>query len=296
MLGIDKRQGGFAHPLSMSFTFEEGEHSGESYSGHLKICKNPLCSCHEVEFSVEAVEDASLNESGDRARYVFSLDVFKRKVVEKTGQISSKINDNFARSFVGELDEMHWTEIQTAFQSYKAHQTKNCDIETLDPTFPIDQIEYEGTMIAWHDVLPYAEDMSIRDDEVWYYIDDQYCISSTCSCKDVALVIVPIENGVARDGDTSPAIMYNYTNRKWHVEEPRDESSSSMRRIMGKLHESFPDIADTLKERHRILRRLYAKYMRKLGIVSEVPTAKKTGRNEPCPCGSGKKYKICCGR
>jgi len=21
-----------------------------------------------------------------------------------------------------------------------------------------------------------------------------------------------------------------------------------------------------------------------------------TGRNEPCPCGSGKKYKLCCGR
>ncbi|MGE5152396.1 MAG: SEC-C metal-binding domain-containing protein [Bdellovibrio bacteriovorus] len=21
-----------------------------------------------------------------------------------------------------------------------------------------------------------------------------------------------------------------------------------------------------------------------------------TGRNEPCPCGSGRKYKLCCGR
>jgi predicted aspartyl protease len=25
-------------------------------------------------------------------------------------------------------------------------------------------------------------------------------------------------------------------------------------------------------------------------------TSKKTGRNEPCPCGSGKKYKQCCGK
>jgi len=23
---------------------------------------------------------------------------------------------------------------------------------------------------------------------------------------------------------------------------------------------------------------------------------RKIGRNEPCPCGSGKKYKYCCGR
>jgi uncharacterized protein YecA (UPF0149 family) len=26
-----------------------------------------------------------------------------------------------------------------------------------------------------------------------------------------------------------------------------------------------------------------------------VNTAPKVGRNEPCPCGSGKKYKKCCG-
>ena len=23
---------------------------------------------------------------------------------------------------------------------------------------------------------------------------------------------------------------------------------------------------------------------------------KKVGRNDPCPCGSGKKYKFCCGK
>jgi uncharacterized protein YecA (UPF0149 family) len=25
-------------------------------------------------------------------------------------------------------------------------------------------------------------------------------------------------------------------------------------------------------------------------------TGEKIGRNDPCPCGSGKKYKKCCGR
>ncbi|MCI7098671.1 MAG: SEC-C domain-containing protein [Lachnospiraceae bacterium] len=27
-----------------------------------------------------------------------------------------------------------------------------------------------------------------------------------------------------------------------------------------------------------------------------VKTDKKVGRNDPCPCGSGKKYKKCCGK
>ncbi|WAW14680.1 preprotein translocase subunit SecA [Peptostreptococcus equinus] len=31
-------------------------------------------------------------------------------------------------------------------------------------------------------------------------------------------------------------------------------------------------------------------------IIAEANTTPKVGRNEPCPCGSGKKYKNCCGR
>ena len=30
--------------------------------------------------------------------------------------------------------------------------------------------------------------------------------------------------------------------------------------------------------------------------VKQVVGGQKVGRNEPCPCGSGKKYKKCCGR
>ena len=30
-------------------------------------------------------------------------------------------------------------------------------------------------------------------------------------------------------------------------------------------------------------------------IVEQIKSGKKIGRNEPCPCGSGKKFKHCCG-
>ena len=30
--------------------------------------------------------------------------------------------------------------------------------------------------------------------------------------------------------------------------------------------------------------------------MNTVVKGKKVGRNDPCPCGSGKKYKYCCGR
>jgi preprotein translocase subunit SecA len=31
------------------------------------------------------------------------------------------------------------------------------------------------------------------------------------------------------------------------------------------------------------------------GAAKAAAAAKKVGRNEPCPCGSGKKFKKCCG-
>jgi len=43
--------------------------------------------------------------------------------------------------------------------------------------------------------------------------------------------------------------------------------------------------------------RRLANYLPMQGIDSRMSSAstKKVGRNEPCPCGSGKKYKKCCG-
>ena len=40
------------------------------------------------------------------------------------------------------------------------------------------------------------------------------------------------------------------------------------------------------------LKQLYTE-QKKSGTVVK---AHKIGRNDPCPCGSGKKYKFCCGR
>ncbi len=36
------------------------------------------------------------------------------------------------------------------------------------------------------------------------------------------------------------------------------------------------------------------KEIRKTYLANHTRTVKKVGRNQPCPCGSGKKYKFCC--
>jgi len=60
-----------------------------------------------------------------------------------------------------------------------------------------------------------------------------------------------------------------------------------------------------LDERYAALKKQGINPFDRLGIATEddmdkpVPYQRhdvKIGRNEPCPCGSGKKYKRCCGR
>lgn len=53
---------------------------------------------------------------------------------------------------------------------------------------------------------------------------------------------------------------------------------------------SLDEWNDVLSEDER--RKIYKDYKRSKIVHVE----KKPGRNDPCPCGSGKKYKKCCGR
>ena len=46
----------------------------------------------------------------------------------------------------------------------------------------------------------------------------------------------------------------------------------------------------------RLLKKIDSGTMGRFMHASQYQGAKKVGRNDPCVCGSGKKYKLCCGR
>jgi preprotein translocase subunit SecA len=81
------------------------------------------------------------------------------------------------------------------------------------------------------------------------------------------------------------------------------------------VNRQLPDLAALVKQRHENLRLVYENYCKRAhlhfpttkAIVAPTsrtsiqdsssfdnPLAPKVGRNDPCPCGSGKKYKKCC--
>ena len=65
MIELKRREENFIYPFALSFTFEKGEHKGESYKGHYEVCSNPLCTCQDVQFVVKSIdENPSIKSSG----------------------------------------------------------------------------------------------------------------------------------------------------------------------------------------------------------------------------------------
>jgi len=61
------------------------------------------------------------------------------------------------------------------------------------------------------------------------------------------------------------------------------------------MHEAKADWLYNLKEWDGILSEEKRKELTKKFRLSKMAVSNKVGRNDPCPCGSGKKYKKCCG-
>jgi len=86
-------------------------------------------------------------------------------------------------------------------------------------------------------------------------------------------------------------INLNYKKKQWEaVKEhavPADVESAR-----SAMEKQIPDLYKRLRSRHIKLKKIYA-HCKKQHFKPQQQQIK-TGRNDPCPCGSGKKYKKCC--
>ena len=65
------------------------------------------------------------------------------------------------------------------------------------------------------------------------------------------------------------------------------------------LLDDIPEKDEDIPDEHSLREELFAQYGGREEMArqfSELLPKQKIGRNDPCPCGSGKKYKKCCGR
>ena len=193
-----------------------------------------------------------------------------------------------ARDVIGRIDG----EALEAFGRlwYRSKGWPNPDDESLGSQ-PIKILSWKpGETVSWGESLVgVREDLYIVGDRLFEAVD-HYCVEPDCDCGDVVLDFQPLTpRGAPPPGgvrvDRSGAATFELTHEKHRASVERLWTLFRMRH---------------LGYRERFARRRAVMH----GLAGRIVSAPeneierrspRVGRNEPCPCGSKKKYKKCCG-
>ena len=273
--------------------FERGVLAGSIYRFAALVCDNPSCDCQHITLECSPAGREPLPPRL-RGPVQVELDLAKRRIRNleelRPGSPAAVLATNLA----SEMAAPHWAEFLGLYVVSKEYCTEQADLDQVDATFPADAIA-DGAMVGYYEILPFAPRIEVESDgQVWLF-DDQYCVRPQCACHDAVVSFLQLRpGGEAESGATKTRVLvrYDYHGAGTEVLQDAAGAEGTARKLIDDLCAAQPDLEALLAKRHNTLRRLYRRAMDPRPARE---AASKPGRNAPCPCGSGKKYKRCCG-
>jgi len=269
--------------------FLGGAHAGEQYDADYSFCPNPVCTCGYLELTLS--RDATESGEARSPEFRFEVDILTQDLVS-SGRGASEYDRNMAKAFIEQMTEADWQMLWGLYAGYKRKITQETPDTELKTRFPVAEIEESSFTVGFHEILPFGEDITLEMDGRSFLLDDQYCVRAQCGCTDCFITL--IEEGRpgqdAREQDL-PTLEIDYQSGRWRVAHQGGEAVTLLERVADRLVSG--ENRALLEGRHNRLRSLYLMYKR-AHHQPKRPATDKVGRNDPCPCGSGKKYKKCC--
>lgn len=279
-----------------------GKWAGRTWEVLLSCCDSPRCGCANVDFHCVDIDP----DTPEHAESVyFGLDAIERVVTVDTGRSESRSALDLATSVAAEFGEQEWQFLYQYLLEAKRKCIRTMDVTKVSlPDSPADITE-DGSLVWFVDLFPYADCFEFDlDGEIWA-VDDQYCVMPDCDCREVVLSFLKLRS--SRDHSVIPkkqvpVARYDYKRNKVKVERKPLPGQPSLTALISALREAHPSIVEEVRRRHGQLKTIYLRT-----VLAQVSTDNicgsgttirrdepKVGRNDPCPCGSGKKYKKCC--
>jgi hypothetical protein len=140
-----------------------------------------------------------------------------------------------------------------------------------------------GQRLGWDEAC-YGVRMDLYDiDGVTYDAMDFYCPIASCACEEVTI------HFDAPDESESPGDVIVHLSGEVDMD-PGKNGQALLGRLWDAYRQRHTNHIARLSRRYQTMKSVGERITAKQSAVSH-----KVGRNEPCPCGSGKKYKKCCG-
>ena len=292
----------FAGPLMLLWGPPVAGERREGLGCYVQCCANPDCGCRDAHVLAVEVDDRLVGLVSDSPRDLalvyppdqapdpedeegaeLTVDIDTGKVVEEGRDDSPRVVEAFrAQVDAGLLEALRrrHAEAKRPTADWRLR-----DWSGIEP----------GMMVGWEEVFPEAADTPIvvKGRELLSFED--HCIDPGCDCDEVRIGFVELSDhrGDSKAADADVGVLcVSLANLKVKRREPA-KGKEALLQLAWDSYSAGPGLRERLAERDRKMKQIGPE-LRRLSKKEPERTGKKVGANEPCPCGSGRKFKRCC--
>lgn len=253
-----------------------------------QYCINPDCDCSSVNLQFNEV-----NESGilKKKLFSFALDTITWEASEIKMDNENSVYEGLIKEFIADMD----TSLKERFRS-RLKKAKEREKDEVLNWFD-DLNARDGSCFGYSEVYGKSEanNFIFEYKDSSYFVDDQYCTNPNCKCNEVVLSFIEIipdrdiqEIQFVLRVPLGPGDYELEVNNNIGI----DEIKQIFNRYIDHIHDK-----GLLRKRYAKMKKFGKKRILRQKQKQETPkvVSSKVGRNDPCPCGSGQKYKKCCG-
>jgi hypothetical protein len=295
------------------------------------FCDNPDCTCQEAHLQAIEVDErfVKLSVQNDHVQVLADdgggpmpkgnafvvVDLESGRLTRVEHVRPRKRQSELLRWLEEAIDDAVLDDLRDRWRSYKAALKGPAGPGAAEGWRDQDWTWWDGEeAVGWHDVHPEAAEDRYRFGGATHEAADYYYVLPDCDFEEITVRFFRVV-GENRDvvgevfvdpgssevvGTTNAPGERRRLDRLWSAYEASRDLSELSRRFR-EMRRLGPAI---LAERERQLRPAAGRGGEPehggttfhSSAIATVRGSAKVGRNEPCPCGSGQKYKKCCGR
>lgn len=262
-------------------------------------CENPDCDCRRV--------DLSFHEIGGKDESISDIPAFEIGLAFNVWENDMErerppLEPDLAAEFLHDLSDKWKHYFRKNYDEVKQLNRRIASYRT-----PANDI-LEGMLIPFSTFA--TESGSILDggkgvsfvftlDEKEYLVEDLYCSNPACDCRKVRLAFFERDNKESQIEELFDVTL-TFNNKIIDLDAHHCEENQA-KKLIEAWRRAHPSIMDSLETRYADIKEigdriLIEEFEPSITGGANFPkkSGRKIGRNEPCPCGSGKKYKKCC--
>lgn len=264
-------------------------------------CNNPECDCKEASLQfIEIDEAGAIIANPIRFHIYLDIEQWQENRGSQRSEIAQRLVDEFFNSLTDEMKSRFKNNYDHVKRQAKNAAKFKRSVKEIrsGQMFPHTDVFSNSKSI-----LSGGKKVSFRFDykQKNYLVEDLYCINPECNCEAVRLVFLEYNEESKVVSDVFDCRFY-FKNGLKIENHPRCKEEEAIK-IFEEWRNGDPGVIEEFKKRYGEMKEVGQDLVIKDEIITKSNRQSlndigksKIGRNMPCPCGSGKKYKKCCGK